>query len=270
MNLPTTAGARGAILASLRRAAPPQAQPVPHLQAYLDSPWGRGACEGAADRALLIAPFEAAARGWRAEVLHATPANWPQAVRAALDQHGARRVVFGADSPISRRLQAESAPLGALDGLQARPYDQPLAEWKAELFDAVDAGITSVAAGVADTGSLLLRTGPGEPRTLSLVPPLHVAVLQASTLAASLPLAFSQSGLLGATAGSEASARPPLATDRVLGRQGDLEADLPSNLLLVTGPSKTADIQQVLAYGAHGPKALVIVIVNDLIPGAAE
>ena len=34
--------------------------------------------------------------------------------------------------------------------------------------------------------------------------------------------------------------------------------------MLITGPSKTADIQQVLAYGAHGPKELVIVLVNDL------
>ena len=40
--------------------------------------------------------------------------------------------------------------------------------------------------------------------------------------------------------------------------------DLPTNLLLVSGPSKTADIQQTLAYGAHGPKELVIVLVNDL------
>jgi L-lactate dehydrogenase complex protein LldG len=45
---------------------------------------------------------------------------------------------------------------------------------------------------------------------------------------------------------------------------GDGPPVLPTNLLLVTGPSKTADIQQVLAYGAHGPKELVIVLVNDL------
>ena len=42
------------------------------------------------------------------------------------------------------------------------------------------------------------------------------------------------------------------------------QADMPTNLLLVTGPSKTADIQQVLAYGAHGPKELIIVLVDDV------
>jgi L-lactate dehydrogenase complex protein LldG len=41
---------------------------------------------------------------------------------------------------------------------------------------------------------------------------------------------------------------------------------MPTNLLLVSGPSKTADIQQTLAYGAHGPKELVVVLVDDL-PG---
>jgi L-lactate dehydrogenase complex protein LldG len=72
---------------------------------------------------------------------------------------------------------------------------------------------------------------------LSLVPPVHVAVLHASRLYASLPAAM-------------AALQP--------------QADMPTNLLLVTGPSKTADIQQVLAYGAHGPKELIIVLVDDV------
>ena len=112
-----------------------------------------------------------------------------------------------------------------------------LEQWKGDLFDAVDAGVTAAAGGIADTGTLVLRPGAAEPRTLSLVPAVHVAVLRASCLYASLPAAL------------QALAPPP---------------DLPSNLLLVSGPSKTADIQQVLAYGAHGPKVLVIVLVHDL------
>ncbi|MDE2158024.1 MAG: lactate utilization protein, partial [Burkholderiales bacterium] len=120
--------------------------------------------------------------------------------------------------------------------------ERAIEDWKAELFDAVDAGVTSTLGGVADTGSLLIRPGPGEPRTLSLVPPVHLAVLAASRLHASLPAAMQ------ALAPADA---------------------MPTNLLLVTGPSKTADIQQVLAYGAHGPKELVIVLVDDLA-GAAS
>jgi L-lactate dehydrogenase complex protein LldG len=41
---------------------------------------------------------------------------------------------------------------------------------------------------------------------------------------------------------------------------------MPSNLIFVSGPSKTADIQQTLAYGAHGPKRLIVVLVEkDLL-----
>lgn len=120
----------------------------------------------------------------------------------------------------------------------ARRFDRPLAQWKGELFDAIDAGVTGAEAGIADTGTLVLRPGAHEPRTLSLVPPLHVAVLRASRLYAGLPAAMN-----AVTAAQD---------------------DMPTNLLLVTGPSKTADIQQVLAFGAHGPRELVIVLVNDL------
>ena len=45
--------------------------------------------------------------------------------------------------------------------------------------------------------------------------------------------------------------------------------DMPSNMLMVTGPSKTADIQRMLVYGVHGPRALVIVLIRDLSENVA-
>lgn len=232
MNLPDTRAARSAILGALRgRVA--MALPLPDLAPYHGGPFGRGSIGPRVDCASLMGPFEAAARGWRADVLRAARADWPQAVRAALDARGCTRVAVGTGG-----LQPSLAP--ALQGLQVRRFEQPLAQWKADLFDTVDAGVTGTEAGIADTGTLLLRPGAHEPRTLSLVPPLHVAVLRASTLYASLVAAL-----------------------RALAP----ESDMPSNLLLVSGPSKTADIQQTLAYGAHGPKELVIVLVDDLVAG---
>lgn len=231
---PDPHAARTAILAALRAGAPATALPRPDLRPYLQGPHGRGALGLRIDSADLVQPFVAAARAWHAEVLQTTAGEWMAAVREALARHGCGRVAIGAASPLEPGLAM------ALHGLEVTRFERPLAHWKAELFDAVDAAVTSAAAGVADTGSLLLLPGPGEPRSLSLVPPVHVAVLRASRLHASLPAAL------------QALAEP-----------------LPANLLLVSGPSKTADIQQTLAYGAHGPRDLVIVLVDD-VSGIAQ
>ncbi|MDP5293430.1 lactate utilization protein C [Oceanimonas sp. CHS3-5] len=125
----------------------------------------------------------------------------------------------------------------ALNGTAERVcFDRPLEEWKDELFNTIDAGITGCHGAIAATGSLVLWPGPEEPRTLSLVPPHHIAILKASTLHTNLPAMMTDEGWNQA---------------------------MPTNLLLVSGPSKTADIQQTLAYGAHGPSALTVLILED-------
>ena len=70
---------------------------------------------------------------------------------------------------------------------------------------------------------------------MSLVPPVHVAVLKADTVFASLTDAMQA------------------------GRWSD---GMPANVVLVSGPSKTADIELILAFGVHGPKELVVLIVE--------
>lgn len=235
MPLPDTRAARASILQALRGGAAAVAVRPPDLGPYFSGPYARGTLSPRVDPATLMPEFEAAARGWRADVLHAGVDDWPQAVLAALNRRGCTTVAIGASGPLQPRLGE------ALHGLHLHRFDRPLEEWKTDLFDRVDAGVTSAAAGVADTGTLVLLPGPHEPRTLSLVPPVHVAVLRASQLYAGLPAAL---------------------------RALAIEADMPTNLLLVSGPSKTADIQQTLAYGAHGPKDLVIVLVDDLSAAA--
>jgi L-lactate dehydrogenase complex protein LldG len=167
------------------------------------------------------------------EFLEATPETWPAIIRAFCEQEGFSNLLFGPTSEAGSALAAAWAP----GGPQLLPYDRPVETFKEELFTAVDAGFTGTVGGIAETGGLLLTPGPAEPRLLSLVPPVHIALLRASTIQDSF---WSAVKVLG------------------WGRS------LPPNALLISGPSKTADIEQTLAYGVHGPKRLIVVLVDDL------
>lgn len=102
-----------------------------------------------------------------------------------------------------------------------------------------DVGVTAVDAGLADTGSIIVRTGPGRPRSVSLLPPLHLAVVEAARV------------------------RPgiddfPDIFEQMRQEAGEGDCRLPSGIHCITGPSCTADIELVKTYGVHGPVSLVV------------
>jgi L-lactate dehydrogenase complex protein LldG len=99
----------------------------------------------------------------------------------------------------------------------------------------VDAGITSVAGAIAETGALILWPSEKEPRLMSIVPPIHIAVLQADTIHSTLSEVMQKENWPG---------------------------KMPTNIVLVSGPSKTADIEMTLAFGVHGPKELIVLILE--------
>lgn len=117
-----------------------------------------------------------------------------------------------------------------------KSYDRPMEEWKAELFNDTPASLTGTLGAIAATGSLIMWPTREEPRLMSLVPPVHFALLKASEI-----------------------------RDNFYQVQHEFKwaQGMPTNALLVSGPSKTADIEQVLAYGAHGPKDLVVLILEN-------
>jgi L-lactate dehydrogenase complex protein LldG len=213
--------ARANVLGRLRavRASAPPASDFTVVEAKTWTPAAR------------LGRLRAAMTAVRTEFLDATADGWPEAVRAFLVAQGARRVALGPATAAGRLLAEACARAGAP---QVVPYDRPVEELKAALFDDVDAGFTAVRGAVADTGSLVLWPSPEEPRLLSLVPPLHVALLSAATIRDTLLSVIRDEGWA---------------------------RGLPPNALLVSGPSKTADIEQTLAYGVHGPKRLVVVVV---------
>ena len=98
---------------------------------------------------------------------------------------------------------------------------------------------------VAETGTLAMYSGPAHPSTLNFVPETHVVVLPASRVVKSYEDVF--------------DAVRELAADPDSGRGG-----LPPRTVnFVTGPSRSGDIEQTLLLGAHGPRRLHIVIVED-------
>ena len=185
-------------------------------------------CEPPLERAVLLRQFTEALSAAQAE-LHVTDSqNWPSLLlRLAVDKQ-VRSLLIGKGSHHGQRLIALNP-----DRPRLLSYDRPAPAWKSELFDQVDAGFTAARCAIADTGSLVLWPDATEPRLLSLVPPIHFVLLDAATLQPSL--------------------RSVMASETW--SQG-----LPTNALLISGPSKTADIQQTLAYGAHGPKQLIVLV----------
>jgi L-lactate dehydrogenase complex protein LldF len=94
------------------------------------------------------------------------------------------------------------------------------------------AGLTGALAGIAETGSLVIPGGAGQPLTASLVHEIHLAVLRAADILPSLEQAIRLPGVVSAPA-----------------------------TVLVTGPSRTADIEMTLTIGVHGPKELHVFII---------
>ena len=180
-------------------------------------------------------------QGSHGDVVECTEQNWPSTLQQLLGERGVRHLVMG-DSEENRALQAQLD--AGMPDLETRLYQDAMlapadvsSPVRGQLFGATDAGFTRAVAALAETGSLVVCTGPEEPRTVSLVPPLSIVLVHERDL------------LSGVT---ELFRVRPWAPER-FGASG-----MPTNLLLISGPSKTADIQQTLAYGAHGPKELVV------------
>jgi L-lactate dehydrogenase complex protein LldG len=103
-----------------------------------------------------------------------------------------------------------------------------------ELCATADVGITSADYALADTGTLVMLASPREARLISLLPPAHIAVVPRERILTGLDELFS---LL------------------------PNPAELTSSMVLITGPSRTADIEQILVRGVHGPGILSVVVV---------
>lgn len=167
--------------------------------------------------------------------------------------HRVRRdLAVGTLVAILRELKAEG--IGVAAGTAGQQIGLPeslrgagftLLDWAAQQgldpqYD-LDAGITDVHAAIAEAGTLVCSSGPapGSSRGLSLIPPVHVALVRRSDLV-------------------------PDMIDFYRRFRGLPPAELPSSIAFITGPSKTADIEGELITGVHGPGHVHVVLVEDL------
>ncbi len=146
----------------------------------------------------------------------------------ALDELQATRVVANAEPPLDSIDLAARWPAIAWHIVDRTPGDL-----RAFCADA-DVGLSGADAALAETGTIVVSSGPGKSRLATLLPPVHIALVPTSRLTTDL---FTWTAARG-------------------GAQ-------PANVTLISGPSKTADIEQTMAIGVHGPKRLIVILYED-------
>jgi L-lactate utilization protein LutC len=151
-----------------------------------------------------------------------------QALDALFEGLSARQIVAN-DEPLLTDLNLATR----WSGIDWHIVDQAEGDLRAFCAGA-DVGLSSADAALAETGSIVITSGPGRSRLATLLPPVHVALVPTSRLTTDI---FTW-----------AAARP---------------GEMPAKLVLVSGPSKTADIEQKMAIGVHGPKRFIVVLYRD-------
>jgi L-lactate dehydrogenase complex protein LldG len=189
------------------------------------------------DRAALIASFVREAQNSGAEVFQPDTTDRVKEVLIELLKQARQQVITWADEDLpidhSRELLLHADVIRhvlqlARDGALRRQTWLKL--------DDVGVGVTGALAGIADTGSIVVQSGPQRARAASLLPETHIVLLPADRLYPTMAAFF-------------ATQSPQALTENS------------SNLVFITGPSRTADIEMIITRGVHGPKRLCVVLV---------
>lgn len=176
----------------------------------------------------LAARFAAGAEAVGMVVHHLTDADLEVRLQALAIDHGVKSCVVGFGDPSAGRRIVTAMER---HGVRCERWQE--AGGVDAQFD-VDLAVTDVHAALAETGTLVCCSDAAHGRCLSLVPPVHVAVVRANDLVPDM---------MDYWAGCDADA-------------------LPSSISFITGPSKTADIEGILITGVHGPGTVHILMVD--------
>jgi L-lactate dehydrogenase complex protein LldG len=156
------------------------------------------------------------------------------------------RITEPADIPVSVAafLRRHNLPLAVRHGhdprLSALPWERAPLEVRRGASDGNDlAAIAHAFAAVAETGTVVLVSGPDNPTTLNFLPDIHIVVVNAADVAGEFESAMA----------------------RLRERFGP--GALPRTVNMITGPSRSADIEQTLILGAHGPRKLHVILTGS-------
>jgi L-lactate utilization protein LutC len=182
----------------------------------------------------MIERFQAALANLQSlAILTSDPAS---ALVDALRERGVTFAIAWADPVLEQYGIPDAARKAGIDWYVAAPECDP-AEVRATAARA-GAGVTTANWAVAETGTLVLLSGAGRPRLVGVLPPLHVAVVPVERLRPDMAALFRE---LSALAGGQG---------------------MPSGLQMVTGPSRSADIEDVLVRKVHGPGEVIVILVS--------
>ena len=134
----------------------------------------------------------------------------------------------------SQKLEVVMAPDPLLDGIDW-PASMKIERRPARRQDVVS--ITGVFAAIAETGTLVLLSGAHSPTTLNFLPDVHIVIVRRQQIVTHIEDVWR----------------------RV---RSELE-EMPRTVNLITGPSRTADIEQTIQLGAHGPRSLHVIVVEN-------
>lgn len=182
----------------------------------------------------IIAKFAQEANGAKAKVCRARSGDDALGYIAGVaKEKGAKMVArWSEDLPLAEMIDSS---LTGLDIITPESIN-----WQYRIAEA-DIGLTGSDHALAETGSIVLIAGPGKPSSASLIPPIHIALVRQNSILTDL-------GELFAAIQNRAG--------------GDLLID--QHINIITGPSRTGDIEQTLTLGAHGPKEVHLIILPDL------
>jgi L-lactate dehydrogenase complex protein LldG len=147
------------------------------------------------------------------------------------------RIIAGLESALQRspRIALSDAPLLSRLARAVEAGEVATSPCTDDLF-AYDAGITTAQAAIAETGTLVLEADQERHRLVSLLPPVHIALVDAADVCATLGEAL-----------------------KLVRREA---SDMSRAITFITGPSRTADIELTLTIGVHGPKELHVIVIE--------